>query len=488
MEQKADTDGGKVLQVHILASGSTGNAVFLQFGSTKVLVDVGISARRIERGLGELGVGASELDGILITHEHNDHIKGLDVLVRRYEIPVYARPGTWEQIPCRPRLPVQCCQSFQDGFELKGVWVEPFSISHDAVDPVGFAFCYDKKRCVLATDLGVVTPQVEAAMHNAQVLILESNHDLDMLHRGPYPPYLKRRIRSPKGHLSNQMQPMGTISETISTKQNLLLASADAGSQNASLEHQPSMKGTAISPNLTWPQSGDFGSILKLWSQIQLLLERTVIKGDTTALPIQGQLQQLLQSHPDLMQGWVLMENILKNAGSSDNQVLRDMQAIIRTLEHEISGQQILNTVGRFSAETTFPGIYLAFPLKLEQDHYTMCELRLNREGRQMSREDNSLQIAVSLDTPHMGIVLFHVLWRRAGTLDIRAVVEKDFVRDFFLKNWEELSGSLEQMGYRVNNLGIKVVDERTEIESLRPDLQMPAALKTRPISIDIII
>lgn len=288
--------------------------------------------------------------------------------------------------------------------------------------------------------------------------------------------------------VANQMQPMGTISETISTKQNLLLASADAGSQNASLEHQPSMKGTAISPNLTWPQSGDFGSILKLWSQIQLLLERTVIKGDTTALPIQGQLQQLLQSHPDLMQGWVLMENILKNAGSSDNQVLRDMQAIIRTLEHEISGQQILNTVGRFSAETTFPGIYLAFPLKLEQDHYTMCELRLNREGRQMSREDNSLQIAVSLDTPHMGIVLFHVLWRRAGTLDIRAVVEKDFVRDFFLKNWEELSGSLEQMGYRVNNLGIKVVDERTEIESLRPDLQMPAALKTRPISIDIII
>ena len=287
---------------------------------------------------------------------------------------------------------------------------------------------------------------------------------------------------------ANQMQPMGTIPETINIKQNLIPASADAGNQNASLEHQPSIKGTAGPPNLTWPQSSDFGSILKLWSQIQLMLERTVIKGDTTALPIQGQLQQLLQSHSDLMQGWVLMESILKNAGSSENQVLRDMQALIRTLEHEVSGQQIFNTVGRFSAETSFPGIYLAFPLQLEQDHYTMCELRLNREGGQMSREDNSLQIAVSLDTPHMGIVLFHVLWRRAGTLDIRAVVEKDFVRDFFLKNWEELSGSLEQMGYRVNNLGIKVVDERTEIESLRPDLQMPAALKTRPISIDIII
>lgn len=203
MEQKADTDGGENLQVHILASGSTGNAVFLQFGSTRVLVDVGISARRIERGLNELGVRASDLDGILITHEHSDHIKGLDVLVRRHKIPVYARPKTWDHIECRPRLPIPCCQAFQEGFDLRGVWVEPFSTSHDAADPVGFAFCYGKTRCVLATDLGVVTPQVEGALHNAQVLILESNHDLDMLHRGPYPPYLKQRIRSNKGHLSN---------------------------------------------------------------------------------------------------------------------------------------------------------------------------------------------------------------------------------------------------------------------------------------------
>lgn len=191
------------MQVHVLASGSTGNAVLLQFGSTQLLVDAGISARRIERGLAELGVRAADLDGILITHEHHDHIKGLDVLVRRHNIPVYAREKTWEHIACRPGLPLQCCQSFQGAFDLKGVWVEPFSTSHDAADPVGFAFCYGKMRCVLATDLGVVTPQVENALHNAQVLILESNHDLDMLHRGPYPPYLKKRIRSNKGHLSN---------------------------------------------------------------------------------------------------------------------------------------------------------------------------------------------------------------------------------------------------------------------------------------------
>lgn len=191
------------MQVHVLASGSTGNAVLLKFGPTRLLVDAGISARRIERGLAELGIRAADLDGILITHEHRDHINGLDVLVRRHQIPVYAREKTWEYIPCLHRLPLHCCNSFQGAFEIKGVWIEPFPTSHDAADPVGFAFSYGKKRCVLATDLGVVTPEVENALHNAQVVILESNHDLEMLHRGPYPPYLKQRIRSNKGHLSN---------------------------------------------------------------------------------------------------------------------------------------------------------------------------------------------------------------------------------------------------------------------------------------------
>lgn len=191
------------MQIHILASGSTGNAIFLQFGSTKVLVDAGISARRIERGLAELGIRAADLDGILVTHEHSDHICGLDVLVRRHQIPVYARSAAWDFISCRPKLPLHCCQSFNGAFDLGMVRVEPFSISHDAADPVGFSFLYGQKRCVVATDLGMVTPEVENSLHNAQVLILESNHDLDMLHRGPYPPYLKQRIRSNKGHLSN---------------------------------------------------------------------------------------------------------------------------------------------------------------------------------------------------------------------------------------------------------------------------------------------
>ena len=117
-----------------------------------------------------------------------------------------------------------------------------------------------------------------------------------------------------------------------------------------------------------------------------------------------------------------------------------------------------------------------------------MCEMRLNRDSRSISRQGDAMQIAVSLDTPKMGRVLFHVAGKRAGTLDLQAVVEKDSVRRFFLQNWAELSEGLELLGYQVNNLGIKVVDASSEMESLRPVLQFTSAVNIRPISIDITI
>lgn len=290
---------------------------------------------------------------------------------------------------------------------------------------------------------------------------------------------------------ATQSQPAGTGPETTNIGQNPPPALGGSTNQTPSFNPQPWVKGTAHPnpSNLSWPQPGDAGSILKLWPQIQTLLENTVVKGDAAALQVQGQLQQLLQSRLDLLQGWILTEGILQNTVPAENHPLRDVLAVIRTLEHEISGQQIINTISRFfSGESLLPGIYLAFPLKLEQDQYTMCELRLNREGRSTSRQDDSLRIAVSLDTTNMGLVLFHISWKRSGTLDVQAVVERDPVRQLFLSNWEELSRSLEQLGYRVNNLGIKVVDNRQEIESLRPSLQFQAAPSIRPISIDITI
>lgn len=191
------------MQVHILASGSTGNSVLVELGGKKILIDAGISARRIEQGLAGVGVKAGDLDCVLITHEHIDHIKGLDVFIRRHGIPVYTRPGTWEAIPCRCKLPAQCCCDIYENIDIGPVRIETFPISHDANDPVGFCFYWNQIKWTLATDLGIVTPEVKSALAHASVAILESNHDVDMLRTGPYPPFLKQRIKGIKGHLSN---------------------------------------------------------------------------------------------------------------------------------------------------------------------------------------------------------------------------------------------------------------------------------------------
>lgn len=191
------------MQIHILASGSTGNAVLVQMGSTKILVDVGISNRRIEKGLGDLGIRISDLNGILITHEHSDHINGLDVLVRKHKIPVYTRSRTWQKINCMNRLPAQCIKEIDNSFTLGEVDIVPFSISHDAADPVGYSFYQGRRKIVVATDLGTATPTLETALACADLMVLESNHDVDMLENGPYPQFLKRRISGSQGHLSN---------------------------------------------------------------------------------------------------------------------------------------------------------------------------------------------------------------------------------------------------------------------------------------------
>jgi phosphoribosyl 1,2-cyclic phosphodiesterase len=191
------------VEIHILASGSTGNAALFKFGNTTLLVDTGISARRIEQGMAEVGLKAGDLDGILISHEHNDHIKGLDVLVRRHQIPVFTRPKTWEKLPCRHNFLPECCLEIEQEFSIGAVRINAFDISHDAVDPVGFSFYYQKKKVVMLTDLGVVSSRVEKALEGAHAAVIEANHDLDMLENGPYPRFLKQRIKSSNGHLSN---------------------------------------------------------------------------------------------------------------------------------------------------------------------------------------------------------------------------------------------------------------------------------------------
>lgn len=218
------------MQVHVLASGSTGNAVFFNMGKTKILIDAGISARRIEQGLDKIGVKASDLDAILITHEHTDHVKGIDVLVRRHHIPVYARPKTWEMISCRDKLPNNCIRYLESELMLQDIYIKPFTISHDAVDPVGFCLHREKCKFVLATDLGVVTKEVEEAISLADLVILESNHDLAMLKNGSYPMFLKNRIIGSKGHLSNVQA--GKLLAKVKKKPNMRVFLAHLSQEN----------------------------------------------------------------------------------------------------------------------------------------------------------------------------------------------------------------------------------------------------------------
>ncbi len=191
------------MQIHILASGSTGNCALLQMGETKLLVDAGISTRRIEKGLAEIGIKAGELDAILITHEHSDHIKGLPLLASRYGVPVYTKGATWNNLPGREKIPDQCVKVIDRSFSVGQIDIESFSIPHDAADPVGFCFYYQQKKWVIATDLGHFTSEIVKALSYAEVAVLEANHDINMLKNGSYPAFLKQRILGQRGHLSN---------------------------------------------------------------------------------------------------------------------------------------------------------------------------------------------------------------------------------------------------------------------------------------------
>lgn len=189
-----------------LFSGSSGNSSFVSFGDTKLLIDAGCSAKQLTQGLEQIGVSPAELSGILVTHEHIDHIKGIGVLAKRHGLDVYASSGTWEAMAPKVEglLPRQRIEFYpQEDFYIGGVNVLPFSISHDAAQPVGFCLECGGKKVSFATDLGHTTSEIIDRAAHSDVLLLEANHDVDMLKNGQYPYALKRRILGNKGHLSN---------------------------------------------------------------------------------------------------------------------------------------------------------------------------------------------------------------------------------------------------------------------------------------------
>jgi len=190
-----------------LFSGSSGNSIYISCGDVRLLVDAGMSAARIEAHLREIGADIREIDGILVTHEHVDHIRGLGVLARKHGVPIYANEGTWDGILLKDSsIPLRCVRTFNTGedFYIGNVNVHPFPIPHDANEPVGFAFESKGLRCAVATDLGHINDTWLTAVTGCQALVLEANHDVEMVDRGPYPQHLKRRILGRKGHLNNE--------------------------------------------------------------------------------------------------------------------------------------------------------------------------------------------------------------------------------------------------------------------------------------------
>jgi phosphoribosyl 1,2-cyclic phosphodiesterase len=188
-----------------LFSGSSGNAILISSGTTRILVDAGVSGRRLEEALRSVDQDARDLQGILITHEHSDHIQGAGILSRKHNIPVYATAPTWEA--CADKLGnVQSRLTRvigKSGFYIDDLFIEPYDIPHDAADPVGYCICAGARKVAVATDLGYFPKAVEMKLQSCDLVLLESNHDVTMLHTGRYPRALKERIKSRRGHLSN---------------------------------------------------------------------------------------------------------------------------------------------------------------------------------------------------------------------------------------------------------------------------------------------
>ncbi|MFO7603450.1 MAG: MBL fold metallo-hydrolase [Gammaproteobacteria bacterium] len=185
-----------------LGSGSRGNATLIEAGKTRVLVDCGFSLRELEARLPRLGLSPADLHAILVTHEHADHIRGVGALARKYRLPVWASSGTLEfaglgALPERQVLNVHTAVSLQD------LGIEPFPVPHDAREPCQFVFSDGRVRVGLLTDTGSLTRHIIGQLDGCAALMLECNHDVEMLADGPYPPALKRRVGGDYGHLSN---------------------------------------------------------------------------------------------------------------------------------------------------------------------------------------------------------------------------------------------------------------------------------------------
>ena len=193
------------LLFQVLASGSKGNSILVCSQKTRILVDAGMSCKELARRLDKTPVDAKKLDALLISHEHSDHVSAAGVLSRKFNLPVYMTRGTLDNLP--PTIgQIPSITVFGTGrcFHIGDLHIHPFAISHDAGEPAGFIIEHNGSRLGICTDLGIATNLVKVRLQGCHGLVLEANHDVKKLLEGPYPLFLKQRIKGKHGHLSNE--------------------------------------------------------------------------------------------------------------------------------------------------------------------------------------------------------------------------------------------------------------------------------------------
>jgi phosphoribosyl 1,2-cyclic phosphodiesterase len=188
-------------------SGSSGNCLYVSTDATKILIDAGLTGKKIQEGLKEIDVNPSDIKAMVITHEHDDHIKSAGILSRRFNIPIYANTKTWEAMAKDlGKISEENVKVFEgyDAFEIGDILVKPFKIPHDAASPCGYSFMNGGSKISVVTDIGYVTEEIKSNIIDSDLILIEANHDVEMLKVGPYPYPLKRRVLSNLGHLSNE--------------------------------------------------------------------------------------------------------------------------------------------------------------------------------------------------------------------------------------------------------------------------------------------
>ncbi|MFT8871626.1 MAG: MBL fold metallo-hydrolase [Sporolactobacillus sp.] len=195
------------IHMSVLASGSSGNSLYIEHEGQGFLIDCGLSGRKMVELLGEIGKKPEDVQAVLVTHEHSDHVRGLGVFARRFHTPVYANAATWKAMAATVgELPAEQKFEFQANTlkDFGALSVESFSVSHDAADPMFFVVHDGSKKIALLTDLGYVSTHIKGMIADANVYIMEANHDTEMLMMGRYPWSVKQRILSDTGHISNE--------------------------------------------------------------------------------------------------------------------------------------------------------------------------------------------------------------------------------------------------------------------------------------------